>query len=160
MRHHRKVFDTCRVGVQWVLVFDSKMDMRVRHKTLKRCPCFKEFGSLSYIWMSDCQYFHLSEFVFVWETKVSFCLIGEIVSVPLARTITSIWPLPFGLLLQQEVEANTPSRVSFSCTSPLLSARDMLLSASNHIQKGEGSLVSSHLILMDPLDEQQVCTTL
>lgn len=82
---------------------------------------------------------------------------GEIVSVQLPRTITSIWPLPFGLLLQQEVEACTPSRVPFSSTSPLLSVRDMLLSASNHIQKGDGSLVSSHLILMDPLDEQQVC---
>lgn len=80
---------------------------------------------------------------------------GEIVSVPLPRTITSIWPLPFGLLLQQEVEANTQSRVSFASTSPLLSVRDMLLSASNHIQKGDGSLVSSHLILMDLLDEQQ-----
>ncbi|KAJ1401187.1 putative anaphase-promoting complex subunit 1, partial [Sesbania bispinosa] len=54
-----------------------------------------------------------------------------------------------------EVETNTPSRVPFSSTSPLLSARDMLLGAANHIQKGEGALVSSHLILMDPLDEQQ-----
>ncbi|TKY56881.1 Anaphase-promoting complex subunit 1 [Spatholobus suberectus] len=80
---------------------------------------------------------------------------GEVVSLPLPRTITSIWPLPFGLLLQQEVEANIPSRVPFSSTSPLLNTRDILLSASNHIQKGEGTLVSSHLILMDPLDEHQ-----
>lgn len=103
-------------------------------------------------------YVRLSIFSFVLSTKISFGLIGEIVSVPLPRTITSIWPLPFGLLLQQEVEANTQSRVSFASTSPLLSVRDMLLSASNHIQKGDGSLVSSHLILMDLLDEQQVCS--
>lgn len=90
-------------------------------------------------------------------TKIYFCVIGEIVSLPLPRTITSIWPLPFGLLLQQEVEATTPSRIPFSSTSPLFSARDILLSSSGHIQKGEGSLVSSHLILMDPLDEEQVC---
>ncbi|XP_061351686.1 anaphase-promoting complex subunit 1 [Gastrolobium bilobum] len=80
---------------------------------------------------------------------------GEVGSVPLPRTIASIWPFPFGLLLQQDVEANVPSRVPFSSTSPLLSTRDMLLSASNHIQKGEGALLSSHLILMDPLDEQR-----
>ena len=89
--------------------------------------------------------------------NISFCLIGEVVSLPLPRTITSIWPLPFGLLLQQEVEANIPSRAPFSSTSPLFSTRDMLLTASNHIQKGEGTSICSHLILMDPLDEQQVC---
>jgi hypothetical protein len=99
----------------------------------------------------------ISSYFNVLSTQIFFGLIGEIVSVQLPRTITSIWPLPFGLLLQQEVEACTPSRVPFSSTSPLLSVRDMLLSASNHIQKGDGSLVSSHLILMDPLDEQQVC---
>lgn len=102
------------------------------------------------------------EFIFVFgatATKIFFCLIGEVVSLPLPRTITSIWPLPFGLLLQQEVEANISSRVPFSSTSPLLSnsTHDVLLSASNHIQKGEGTSISSHLILMDPLDEQQVC---
>ncbi|KAK7320591.1 hypothetical protein VNO77_30211 [Canavalia gladiata] len=80
---------------------------------------------------------------------------GEVVSLPLPRTIRSIWPLPFGLLLQQEVEANVPLRVPFSSTSPLLSTRDMLFSASNHTQRGEGMSISSHLILMDPLDEQQ-----
>ncbi|RDY02269.1 Anaphase-promoting complex subunit 1, partial [Mucuna pruriens] len=80
---------------------------------------------------------------------------GEVVSLPLPRMVTSIWPLPFGLLLQQEVEANIVSRVPFPSTSPLLNTRDMLLGASNHIQKGEGTSVSSHLILMDPLDEQQ-----
>lgn len=89
--------------------------------------------------------------------EIFICFIGEVVSLPLPRTITSIWPLPFGLLLQQDVEANILSRVPFSSTSPLLSTRDMLLSASNHIQRGEGTSVSSHLILMDPLDELRVC---
>lgn len=88
--------------------------------------------------------------------EIFSCFIGEVVSLPLPRTITSIWPLPFGLLLQQDVEANIPSRLPFSSPSPLLSTRDMLLSASNLIQKGEGTSVSSHLILMDPLDEHRV----
>lgn len=101
----------------------------------------------------------ISSYFNVLSSQIFFGLIGEIVSVRVPRTITSIWPLPFGLLLQQEFEASTSSRVSFSSTSPLPSVRDMLLSASNHIQKGDGSLVSSHLILMDPLDEQQVCYT-
>ncbi|KAK4273718.1 hypothetical protein QN277_017057 [Acacia crassicarpa] len=97
--------------------------------------------------------------------------LGEVVSLPLPHTISSIWPLPFGLLLQQEVEANIPSCVPFSSSSPLLSSRDSWrprrelghspqhcfspFSAPNHIQKGEAATISSHLILMDLLDEQQ-----
>ncbi|XP_015931282.1 anaphase-promoting complex subunit 1 isoform X1 [Arachis duranensis] len=79
---------------------------------------------------------------------------GEVVSPPLPRAVSSIWPLPFGLLLQQEVEGNIPSRAPFSSTSPLIGARDMF-TAPNHMQKGEGNAVCSHLILMDPLDEQE-----
>ncbi|XP_020962926.1 anaphase-promoting complex subunit 1 isoform X4 [Arachis ipaensis] len=79
---------------------------------------------------------------------------GEVVSPPLSRAVSSIWPLPFGLLLQQEVEGNIPSRAPFSSTSPLIGARDMF-TAPNHMQKGEGNAVCSHLILMDPLDEQE-----
>ncbi|KAF7806554.1 myosin-6-like isoform X2 [Senna tora] len=96
---------------------------------------------------------------------------GEVVSLPLPCTISSIWPLPFGLLLQQEVEANIPSSVPFSSLSPLLSTRESWrprrelghspqhcfspFSALNHIQKGEATSISSHLIFMDTLDEQQ-----
>nr|XP_029143708.1 anaphase-promoting complex subunit 1 isoform X4 [Arachis hypogaea] len=79
---------------------------------------------------------------------------GEVVSPPLPRAVSSIWPLPFGLLLQQEFEGNIPSRAPFSSTSPLIGARDMF-TAPNHMQKGEGNAVCSHLILMDPLDEQE-----
>ncbi|KAF7837561.1 anaphase-promoting complex subunit 1 isoform X1 [Senna tora] len=95
---------------------------------------------------------------------------GEVVSLPLPCTISSIWPLPFGLLLQQEVEANIPSSVPFSSLSPLLSTRESWrprrefghspqhcfspFSALNHIQKGEATSISSHLIFMDTLDEQ------
>ncbi|MED6170432.1 hypothetical protein PIB30_030856 [Stylosanthes scabra] len=79
---------------------------------------------------------------------------GEVVSPPLSRAVSSIWPLPFGLLLQQEVEGNIPSRAPFSSTSPLLGARDMF-SAPSNMQKGEGTAACSHLILMDPLDEQE-----
>ena len=107
------------------------------------------------------------------RNKHLLLFIGEVVSLPLSRTITSIWPLPFGLLLQQEVEANIPSHVPFSSASPLLNTRDMSrprrelgnspqhcvspFNELNHIQKGEVTSMSSHLILMDPLDEQQVC---
>ncbi|KAJ7959635.1 anaphase-promoting complex subunit 1 [Quillaja saponaria] len=96
---------------------------------------------------------------------------GEIVSLPLPRTITSIWSLPFGLLLQQEVEANLPSHIPLSSSSPLLNTRDIVrpkrefglsaqpsispLTAVNHIQKGDASSMSSHLILLDPLEEPQ-----
>ncbi|KAI4306844.1 hypothetical protein L6164_030088 [Bauhinia variegata] len=96
---------------------------------------------------------------------------GEVVSLPLPRTVTNIWPLPFGLILQQEVEANIPLHVPFSSSSPLLSTRDMLrprrefghspqhclspFSSLSHIQKGEAISMSSHLILMDLQDEQQ-----
>ncbi|XP_054788723.1 anaphase-promoting complex subunit 1 isoform X4 [Prosopis cineraria] len=99
--------------------------------------------------------------------------LGEVVSLPLPHTISSIWPLPFGLLLQQEVETNIPSCVPFSSSSssPLPSAHALWrprrelghspqqcfspFSAPNNIQKGEAATISSHLIWMDPLDEQK-----
>ncbi|KAF7806562.1 Anaphase-promoting complex subunit 1 [Senna tora] len=74
-------------------------------------------------------------------------------------------------VVMQEVEANIPSSVPFSSLSPLLSTRESWrprrelghspqhcfspFSALNHIQKGEATSISSHLIFMDTLDEQQ-----
>lgn len=97
---------------------------------------------------------------------------GEVVSIPLPRTITSIWPLPFGLLLQS-IEGNFPAHAPFPSSSRLLGARDIprprreighspqnnysLPSAFNHNIKGYTDSMSSHLILCDLLEEPQ-CT--
>ncbi|KAJ9683860.1 hypothetical protein PVL29_016384 [Vitis rotundifolia] len=94
---------------------------------------------------------------------------GEVVSIPLSRTITSIWPLPFGLLLQQATEGISPAHLPFSSSSPLLGGRDItrpkreighspqqnfgLLNTFDYIIKGDGASFSSHLILKDPLEE-------
>ncbi|XP_074308133.1 anaphase-promoting complex subunit 1 isoform X2 [Silene latifolia] len=94
-----------------------------------------------------------------------FSASGELRSIPLPGMITSIWPLPFGLLLQQAAEGNPPLS-----SSPFLSARDISLSrrevhlspqqclgfpTMNHIGKANLASVSSHLILNDPLEEPQ-----
>ncbi|KAL5734362.1 hypothetical protein ACOSP7_032223 [Xanthoceras sorbifolium] len=95
---------------------------------------------------------------------------GEVVSIPIPRTITSIWPLPFGLLLHA-IEGNSPTQFPLSSSSPVLAARDIsrtrreighspqhnhsFPSAYNHIIKGETSSMSSHLILSDLLEEPQ-----
>ncbi|XP_010543717.1 PREDICTED: anaphase-promoting complex subunit 1 isoform X2 [Tarenaya hassleriana] len=94
---------------------------------------------------------------------------GEVVSLPLPRTVTSIWPLPFGLLLQQVCEVNPSLNVQFSSSSPVLGSREMLRQRKDigksspqifHspvtydlISKGDMSYTSSHLILRDPLEE-------
>ncbi|KAF3656077.1 hypothetical protein FXO37_15627 [Capsicum annuum] len=46
---------------------------------------------------------------------------GEVTSVPLPRSITSIWALPYGLLLQQAPEGSSQAHIQFSSLSPLLS---------------------------------------
>lgn len=109
-------------------------------------------------------------------------LIGEVVSVPVSETITSIWPLPFGLLLQQAAQPSSTTYVPSLSSSPLfgsspslssLLGRDMLrprrevgvspphnfnfVSAHDHVVKEETSSMSSHLFLQDPLEEPQVC---
>ncbi|CAK9173534.1 unnamed protein product [Ilex paraguariensis] len=97
---------------------------------------------------------------------------GEVVSIPLPHTVTSIWPLPFGLLLQQAVEGNLTTHVPFPPSSPLSSARDIFrpkrdigyspqhsyssLSAFDYNIKGDGASMPSHLILKDPLEEPQL----
>ena len=101
----------------------------------------------------------------------SFIWTGEVISIPLPRTITSIWPLPFGLLLQS-IEGNFPVHAPFPSSSHLLGARDIprprreighspqnnysLPSSFNHNIKGETVSMSSHLILRDLLEEPQV----
>ncbi|GAV64914.1 Apc1 domain-containing protein [Cephalotus follicularis] len=97
---------------------------------------------------------------------------GEVVSLPLPHTVTSIWPFPFGLLLQQAVEGNIQTtHIPFSTSSPLVGVRDLyrpkrenghnqqhnsgFSSTYDHIIKGETGPTSSHLILTDPLEEPQ-----
>ncbi|CAN8257090.1 unnamed protein product [Cochlearia groenlandica] len=92
---------------------------------------------------------------------------GEVVSVPLPRTIISIWPLSFGLLLQQTAELLPSSYVPFSSASPTLGSRQRkevgnISPQSFHssvahdlISKRGMSYMSSHLILRDPLEEPE-----
>lgn len=94
---------------------------------------------------------------------------GEVVSVPLSRTVISIWPLPFGLLLQQAAEVNQSSHIPFSSATPTLASREMLrqrketgnISPQNFHSSVAHELtsrrdMSSHLILRDPLEEPEV----
>ena len=91
---------------------------------------------------------------------------GEVVSVPLSRTVISIWPLPFGLLLQQAAEVNQSSHIPFSAATPTLASREMLRQRKEIGNINFHSLVahdltskrdmSSHLILRDPLEEPEV----
>ncbi|EFH47427.1 hypothetical protein ARALYDRAFT_487351 [Arabidopsis lyrata subsp. lyrata] len=93
---------------------------------------------------------------------------GEVVSVPLPRTVKSIWSLPYGLLLQQATEVNPASHVPFSSVSPILSSREMLRQkkevgnsspqnfhspGTHDLNKRDMPYMSSHLILRDPLEE-------
>ncbi|KAG9140780.1 hypothetical protein Leryth_006968 [Lithospermum erythrorhizon] len=96
---------------------------------------------------------------------------GEIASVPLPRSIVSIWPLPFGLLLQQVPEGNSPLHSPFPLTIPFSNSRDASRSKRDigyspqhnysaihgydYINKGKGASPSSHLILKDPLQEPE-----
>ncbi|KAL0341266.1 UNVERIFIED_CONTAM: Anaphase-promoting complex subunit [Sesamum radiatum] len=102
-----------------------------------------------------------------------FCkLIGEVVSVPLPHAIASIWPLPFGLLLQRAPEGSLLTNISLSSSNPLLSARDIFrpkrdigYSPQNNytpthifdfVTRSDGTSMPSHLILKDPLEDPQI----
>lgn len=118
----------------------------------------------------------VDKFLKNWRKKivcVLFCLIGEVVSVPLPRTIKSIWPLPFGLLLQHAAEVNSTAPAPSSSSNPLFGLRDLSrprresghspqhnfnsVTALDHIAKGEAISMPSHVILKDPLEEPHVC---
>ncbi|XP_042491370.1 anaphase-promoting complex subunit 1 isoform X2 [Macadamia integrifolia] len=105
------------------------------------------------------------------DTLTIYNTSGEEVCIPLPHSITSIWPLPFGLLLQQSTDANCPSHVTFPSSSTVSNARDLLrpkrefgyspqnsvnaLNSFDNIVKGDVTSLSSHLILKDPLEEPQ-----
>ncbi|XP_010253785.1 PREDICTED: anaphase-promoting complex subunit 1 [Nelumbo nucifera] len=105
------------------------------------------------------------------DTLTIYNISGEVVCLPLPHIVTSIWPLPFGLLLQKSTDGNCPLFPPFQSSSLLLHARDFsrpkrefgyspqhtinLLGSFDHISKGDMSSISSHLILRDPLEEPQ-----
>ncbi|OMO50083.1 Anaphase-promoting complex subunit 1 [Corchorus capsularis] len=96
---------------------------------------------------------------------------GEVVSIPLPCSIISIWSLPFGLLLQQVADGNSLTHGPFLNSSPSLGSRGVIrtrreswnspqhnssfLTAYDNLIKGESSLMSSHLILKDLLEEPE-----
>lgn len=87
-------------------------------------------------------------------------------SVPLTHTVTAIWPLPFGLLLQLASGGYPPTNITLISSSPFLSARDVFrpkrglgYSPQNNytpMNSFDCGTVSSHLILNDPLEDPQV----
>ena len=97
----------------------------------------------------------------------AFHFAGEVVSIPLPYAVSSIWPLPFGLLLQKSTDGGR----MVSSSSSLLNARDLnrpnkeygltynVSCQANTMEtdsKANGAIISSHLILKHPLEEPQV----
>uniref|UniRef100_J3M678 Anaphase-promoting complex subunit 1 n=1 Tax=Oryza brachyantha TaxID=4533 RepID=J3M678_ORYBR len=88
---------------------------------------------------------------------------GEVASIPLPHAVSSIWPLPSGLLLQRSSDGG---RVVLSSTS-LLKTRDVIRpnkefglsynvsSQVNTLETVSKADISSHLILKHPLEEPQ-----
>ncbi|XP_020395119.1 anaphase-promoting complex subunit 1 isoform X3 [Zea mays] len=100
------------------------------------------------------------------DTLSLYNVTGEIVCIPLPYAVSSIWPLPFGLLLQKSTDGGH----MVSSSSSLLNARDLnrpskeygltynipfqanILETDN---KANGAIISSHLILKHPFEEPQ-----
>lgn len=91
--------------------------------------------------------------------------------IPLPCSITSIWPLPHGLLLQQAAEGDFSSSVPNISSSHLFGVSDIsrsrreigqspqsnnFLSGFDNIVKGETALLSSHMILKGPMEQPEV----
>ncbi|KAL1559265.1 anaphase-promoting complex subunit 1-like [Salvia divinorum] len=90
---------------------------------------------------------------------------GEVVSVPLPYAVTSIWSLPFGLLLQRASEGSLLTNISLSSSNPFLSARDAFRQKRDiytpthmfdYCTRSDGTSMSSHIILKDPLEDPQI----
>ncbi|KAF6170410.1 hypothetical protein GIB67_014340 [Kingdonia uniflora] len=109
-------------------------------------------------------------FVLQADTLTMYKTSGETVSILVPDTITSIWPLPIGLLLQKATDKIHPSHIPASNT--FFDARDLSrqkrelgyspqlrfgsLGSSDSPGKGNVTKLSSHLILKDPLEGLQV----
>ncbi|XP_030534487.1 anaphase-promoting complex subunit 1 isoform X4 [Rhodamnia argentea] len=96
---------------------------------------------------------------------------GEVVTIPLPQSISSIWPLPFGLLLEQAAEGDFSHNIHFSSSILSSGACDTshprreighspqsnfsCMSPFVNVLKGDTALLSSHLILKDPMEDPQ-----
>uniref|UniRef100_A0A0E0L1D6 Anaphase-promoting complex subunit 1 n=1 Tax=Oryza punctata TaxID=4537 RepID=A0A0E0L1D6_ORYPU len=91
---------------------------------------------------------------------------GEVASIPLPYAVSSIWPLPSGLLLQKSTDGG---HMVLSSTS-LLKSRDLIrpnkefglnynvssqVNTLETVSKADEAIFSSHLILKHPLEEPQ-----
>ncbi|KAG0481178.1 hypothetical protein HPP92_012036 [Vanilla planifolia] len=90
---------------------------------------------------------------------------GEVVCIPLPYSVSCIWPLPFGLLIQKSIDGCRSSTISNSA----IYARDIARAPKEHryhyptvspvidsILKEDGATFSSHLVLKHPMGELQV----
>ncbi|KAG8390120.1 hypothetical protein BUALT_Bualt01G0050500 [Buddleja alternifolia] len=106
------------------------------------------------------------------DSLTIYGIAGDVVSVPLPHSITSIWPLPHGLLLQRAPEGSLLTNISLSSSNPHLSARDVYRPKRDvgyspqhnypspqlfdFSTRSDGTTMASHLILKDPLDDPQI----
>ncbi|KAK4750169.1 hypothetical protein SAY87_027618 [Trapa incisa] len=96
---------------------------------------------------------------------------GEVVEIPLCCSITSIWSLLHGLLLQQGAEGDFPSSVPnistnlmFGATDTFRSRREIgqspmcnnLMGGFDNTTKGDAALLLSHIILKDPMEDPEL----
>lgn len=99
---------------------------------------------------------------------------GEMVSIPLLNSVASIWPLPFGLLLQKATYGNYLNRLTFNSSTSLSHSRDLPRNHREHVPNHYASTIhnlhdlstkelkesfpmeSSHLILKHSSEEPQV----
>lgn len=109
--------------------------------------------------------------VLQFDTLTIYNSSGEISCIPLPHSIASVWPLPFGLLLQRAIDESHPPYLYFPSSSPLLNVRDLsrsnreygsnpqnnvnMLNSLGHNFMGSVSSMSSHLILKHPSEEPQ-----
>ncbi|CAN6469882.1 unnamed protein product [Victoria cruziana] len=96
---------------------------------------------------------------------------GEVVQIPLTHSISSIWSLPFGLLLQRASDGLGPSYLPSTASNSSLGIRDLSrinrehgaspqYDYSSHCSSGCGvesdlSILASHFILRHPLQEPE-----
>ncbi|XP_020086066.1 anaphase-promoting complex subunit 1 isoform X1 [Ananas comosus] len=90
---------------------------------------------------------------------------GEVVSIPLPYAVASIWPLPFGLLLQKSDRSRTIHSSSSLANERDLSRSNKDYGLSHHasfqqtsfeaVCKDNVAMMGSHLILKHPLEEPQ-----
>ncbi|XP_020168508.1 anaphase-promoting complex subunit 1 [Aegilops tauschii subsp. strangulata] len=100
------------------------------------------------------------------DTLSIYDVTGEVVSIPLPYAVSSIWSLPFGILLQKSSDGGR----MVSSSSSLLNARDLTrpnkefglnynvacqAQTPESANKSDGTIISSHLILKHPLEVPQ-----